>query len=293
MIYKENSVWRLDFTGGAYVHRASKVMGTSGAMNRNCIAEIDGYHIVLTTNDIVIHDGVQARSVLDKVTRRWLFNNMDSDNQGRAFVFKNPYFNEVFICYPSVGSTIPDAAIVYNYNDKTVSKRTLPSIHHANFGQVDNSLAGTWASDPDPWGSDLTLWNGGENVPNISRVLMASNDTKLFMLDASSSFDGVQNDWYLERRGLSFGAPEKIKLVKGIRPRISGNTGDNITVKIGSQEDPFDAPTYTSMTHTIGETVRNNCLVAGRYIAVRFEDGTAYNSRIDSYDLEIEELGNW
>lgn len=293
MIYKENSVWRLDFTGGAYVHRASKVMGTSGAMNRNCIAEIDGYHIVLTTNDIVIHDGVQARSVLDKMTRRWLFNNMDSDNQGRAFVFKNPYFNEVFVCYPSVGSTIPDAAIVYNYNDKTVSKRTLPSIHHANFGQVDNSLAGTWASDPDPWSSDLTLWNGGENVPNISRVLMASNDTKLFMLDASSSFDGVQNDWYLERRGLSFGTPEKIKLVKGIRPRISGNTGDNITVKIGSQDDPFETPTYTSMTHTIGETVRNNCLVAGRYIAVRFEDGTAYNSRIDSYDLEIEELGNW
>ena len=293
MIYKENSVWRLDFTGGAYVHRASKVMGTSGAMNRNCIAEIDGYHIVLTTNDIIMHDGIQANSILDKVTRRWLFKNIDVDQAYQSFVFKNPFFNEVYICFCSIGQTVPGTAIVYNYRDRTVSKRTLPSIHHANFGQVDDSLSGTWAADPDPWSSDLTLWNGGDNVPNTSRVLMAGHDTKLFLLDGSSSFDGAAPSAYLERRGLSFDAPEKIKLIKGVRPRIVGNTGDTVTVKIGSQDDPYDTPTYTTMTHTIGETVRNNCMVAGRYISVRFESGTAYNWRLDSYDLEVDTIGEW
>ena len=293
MIYKENSVWRLDFTGGAYVHRASKVMGTSGAMNRNCIAEIDGYHIVLTTNDIIMHDGIQANSILDKVTRRWLFKNIDVDQAYQSFVFKNPFFNEVYICFCSIGQTVPGTAIVYNYRDRTVSKRTLPSIHHANFGQVDDTLAATWAADPDPWSSDLTLWNGGDNVPNTSRVLMAGHDTKLFLLDGSSSFDGAAPSAYLERRGLSFDAPEKIKLIKGVRPRIVGNTGDTVTVKIGSQDDPYDTPTYTTMTHTIGETVRNNCMVAGRYISVRFESGTAYNWRLDSYDLEVDTIGEW
>jgi hypothetical protein len=293
MIYKENSVWRLDFTGGAYVHRASKVMGTSGAMNRNCIAEIDGYHIVLTTNDIIMHDGIQANSILDKVTRRWLFKNIDVDQAYQSFVFKNPFFNEVYICFCSIGQTVPGTAIVYNYRDRTVSKRTLPSIHHANFGQVDDALSGTWAADPDPWSSDLTLWNGGDNVPNTSRVLMAGHDTKLFLLDGSSSFDGAAPSAYLERRGLSFDAPEKIKLIKGVRPRIVGNTGDTVTVKIGSQDDPYGTPTYTTMTHTIGETVRNNCMVAGRYISVRFESGTAYNWRLDSYDLEVDTIGEW
>ena len=295
IIYKEASVWRLDFTGGAYVHRASKVMGTSGAMNRNCIVEIDGYHVVLTTNDIVIHDGVQANSVLDKVTRRWLFQHIDVDESYQSFVFKNPFYNEVFICFASIGASYPDTAIVFNYKDRTVSKRSLPNIHHANFGQVDNTLAGTWASDSDPWDSDLTLWDGPDQVPNAARVLMGGHDTKLFMLDASSSFDGVIPSAYVERRGMSFDVPEKIKLIKGIRPRITGNVGDTVIIKVGGNNtSPYDEPTWdATMTHTIGTTIRDNCLVAYRYPAIRFETGTAYNWRMDSYDIEVDTLGDW
>lgn len=293
IIYKENSVWRLDYTGGAFVHRAEKVLGMSGAMNRNCIAEIDGFHVVLTTNDVIVHDGMQANSVLDKASRRWLFQHIDVDESDKCFVFKNPFFNEVFICFAEIGSTVPNSAIVYNYKDKTVSRRSLPNIWHANYGQVDNSLVGTWAADSEPWDSDLTLWDGPDFVPNAARVMMASNDTKLFLLDSSASFNGSLPDASLERRGLSFGAAEKIKLVKSIRPRIVGNNGQTVIVEIGSQDDPFEDPTYTTMTHTIGSTVANNCMVAGRYISVRFRTGTAYNWRLDSYDLDVEESGDW
>ena len=145
IVYKEASVWRIDYTGGQSIYSTRKVLGTSGAMNRNCIVEIDGFHVVLTNNDIVIHDGTQAVSVLDKTTRRWLFQNIDVDEFSRCFVFKNPFFNEVSICYPSIGADYCDSAIVYNYVDKTISKRAMPNVHHANYGQVENSLVGTWA----------------------------------------------------------------------------------------------------------------------------------------------------
>lgn len=293
IVYKEASVWRMDFTGGQYVFRASKVLGTSGAMNRNCIVEIDGYHIVLTTNDIVMHDGFQANSILDKQTRRWLFQNMDVDEAYRSFVFKNPFFNEVYICFASVGADHPDTAIVFNYKDRTVSKRAIPNIHHANFGQVDNTLFGLWAADADSWNSDISLWDSPDLVPNAARVLMGSNAQKLYMLDSSSSFAGSAPTGYVERRGLSFDAPEKIKLVKGIRPRITGNAGETVTIQVGSQDDPFEEPSYTTMTHTIGSTVRNNCLVAGRYISIKFETGSAYNWRLDSYDIEVDAIGDW
>ena len=293
VVYKEASVWRVDFTGGAYVYSIRKVLGMSGAMNRNCIVEIDGFHVVLTTNDIIVHDGEQAVSVLDKSTRRWLFQNMDIDEAYQSFVFKNPFFNEVFICYASIGADYPDSAIVYNYVDKTISKRAMPNVHHANFGQVDNTLSGSWAADSEPWASDLTVWDGPDLVPNAARVLMGAHATKLYMLDASSSFDGSIPDAYVERKGMGFDADEKIKLIKGIRPRITGNVGDTVLISVGSQDDPYDTPTYTQMTHTIGSTIRNNCLVSGRYIAVKFHTGTAYNWRLDSYDIEVETLGDW
>jgi len=47
------------------------------------------------------------------------------------------------------------------------------------------------------------------------------------------------------------------------------------------------------MQHVIGQTVANDCLVSGRYIAVRLETGTAYQFRLDSYDLDIENGGMW
>ena len=294
MIYKESSCWRMDFTGGPYVFQFSKVLGTSGALNRNCIVEVDGFHVVLTGSDVIVHDGSQAISVLDKQTRRWLFQNIDVNGAGLCFVFKNPFFNEVFVCFPAIGSTSCNMAMVWNYKDKTVSFREIPNLNHAAFGPVDNGLVGNWAQDSAPWDSDLTLWDGPDFVPSTSRTILASANTKLYMMDSSSSFDGVIPAAYMERRGLSFGEPEQIKLVKGIRPRISGSTGQTVNIKVGSSNDPFLDPTWGStMQHVIGSTISNDCFVSGRYIAVRFETGSAYQWRLDSYDLDIETGGLW
>lgn len=294
MIYKEGSCWRMDFTGGAYVFRFSKVLGTSGALNRNCIVEVDGFHVVLTGSDVIVHDGQSAVSVLDKQTRRYLFQNIDVNGAGLCFVFKNPFFNEVFVCFPSIGSTSCNMAMVWNYKDKTVSFREIPNLNHAAFGPVDNGLTGNWAQDSAPWDSDLSLWDGPDFVPSTARTILASANTKLYMMDSSSSFDGVIPSAYLERRGLSFGAPEQIKLVKGIRPRIVGNTGQTVNIKIGASDDPYTDPTWgPTMQHTIGQTVADDCLVSGRYIAVRLETGSAYQWRLDSYDIDVDNVGMW
>lgn len=294
MIYKEASVWRMDFTGGPFVFRFSKVLGISGALNRNCIVELDGYHLVLTGSDVIVHDGQTATSVLDKQSRRFLFQDFDVDQISRAFVFKNPFLNEAFICYAGIGSTVPNKAMVWNYVDKTISFRDIPSLNHANYGPVDNGLIGNWNQDSAPWSSDLTQWNGPDFTPSTTRVLMASNDSKLFLLDASSSFDGVAPVAYLERRGLGFGADEKRKLVRAIRPRITGNVGETVLVRVGSQSDPWSEPTWgPTMTHVIGTTVANNCLVSGRYLTIRFDSGSAYQWRLDSYDIDVKIQGGW
>lgn len=292
MIYRESSCWRMEYIGGPFVFRFSKVLGVAGAMNRNCIAECDGFHVVLTGSDVIVHDGMTSSSVLDKETRRHLFQNISAEYSHLCFVFKNPFFNEVFVCYPSPGATVCDASLVWNYVDKTVSFRDMPSANHANYGPIDNGLVGSWDADSDPWDSDLSLWDGPDIVPSVSRVLLASSQTKLYMLDSSSSFDGVLPTTYIERRGLTLDAPERMKIVRGIRPRITGNVGDTVIVKVGVSDDPYASPEYVAvMTHTIGATVSNDCTVSGRYIAIRFEGGTAYQWRLDSYDIDYVDGG--
>lgn len=292
VIYKEASIWRMDFIGGPFVYRFSKVLGTSGALNRNCIAELDGLHLVLTGSDVILHDGQSAVSVLDKQTRRYLFQNIDVDGAGLCFVFKNPFFNEVFICYPAIGSTSCDRAMVWNFIDKTVSFREMPNLNHAAFGPVDNGLAGTWSSDSAPWQSDLSAWGGPDFVPSTARTIMASANQKLYMMDSSASFDGVIPNAYMERRGLTFDAPDRIKMVSNILPRIEGPVGETVNIQIGASDDPYADPVYgPTMTHVIGSTVHNDCFVSGRYIAVRFSTGSAYQWRLDSYDLNVVDMG--
>lgn len=294
MIYKESSIWRMDFTGGPYVFAFRKVLGTSGAMNKNCIVELDGAQFVLSGSDCIIHDGEQAQSVLDKQTRRTLFQMIDAQAMARCFVFKNPFLNEVYVAFPEAGATVPNLALVWNYKDRTVAFRELPNLNHAGYGPIETGLAQPWSGDAAPWNSDITTWNSAEFTPDTARALMASNDQKLFLLDSSTTFDGSIPTAYLERRGLSLGAPGKLKTIKRVRPRIYGNAGETVTFKVGASDDPYAEPTYgDAMTHTIGSTVSNDCYVTGRYMAIRMESGTAYQWRADSYDLTYEIRGDW
>src|SRR5205807_2105214 len=151
------------------------------------------------------------------------------------------------------GSTTPNLALVWNYKDRTVSLRDIPNLNHAAYGPVETGLAQPWDGDSSPWASDITQWNASEFTPDAARALMASNDQKLFLLDSSTTFDGVLPAAYLERRGLSFGEPESLKLIRGVRPRIAGNPGETVIVRVGGANDPYTDPVYgPPMTHVIG-----------------------------------------
>lgn len=296
MIYKEQSVWRMDYTGGAYVFSFRRVLGASGAMNRNCIVELpEGLHFVLAGSDVFVHDGQSATSVLDKSARRALFEDMDVEYNHLSFVFKNPYLNEVFVCYAAIGSTVPNKALVWNYKDRTIGYRDLPNVNHAAYGPVNNSLSDSWASDPDPWDTDFTPWNAPGFVPNLSRVLMATSDKELFLLDASATFNGEVPNAYLERRGLTFDEPERMKRVTSIRPRIAGTPGGTVRVKIGGHmSDPEADPQYLlDAEFVIGQTTVIDCFVEFRFVSVRFETGTAAQWKLDSYELEVQRGGRF
>jgi hypothetical protein len=270
----------------------------SGLLAMNCAVEFESsgatLHFAVTNSDVVVHDGFSAQSVLDKRARRYLFQNLDVAAKGKTFVAKNPFLNEIFICYPSIGATWCDTALVYNYVDKTVSFRTLPNVTHAAYGPVDNSLAGAWSQDSAPWDSDLTAWNGPDYTPDTARVMMGSADSKLYLLDASASFDGALPAAYLERIGLSFDAPERIKMITRILPRITGNVGGTVLMRLGWSANPGDAPMWnTAISYTIGQTVWLDDFVSGRYLAIRFETGTAFSWRLDGLDIFVEDAGEW
>lgn len=294
MIYRRNAVHRLDYVGGPFVNNNAKVLGMSGALNRNCIAELDGFHVVLTSQDVVIHDGQTATSCLDKQARRDLFRDIDTASFDKAFVVKNPFWNEVWICYPRLGSTTPDKALVWNYKDRTVGYRDLPDLYHANYGPVEVGASQPWDSDDAPWSSDTTIWNEPEYTPDSARLMAVGDSRTMYLMDSSLSFAGALPDAYAERRGLTFGDPNRRTFVRGIVPHVSGQTGSSINIEIGGAENPYDDPTYNApVAYTIGSNVRVDSPVEARYIAIKISTGDAYQWRLDSFEVDYEDAGAW
>lgn len=300
IIYANGSAHRMDYTGGPGIWSFTKILGQAGAMNRNCYVEVDvggaPAHLVLTGDDVILHSGGrEATSVLDKVARRDLFAQMDTQLADRCFVFKNPFFNEVFVCFPTGNSSACDKALVWNYKDGTIWFRDLPALHHATFGAVERDLAQPWDGDGASWDSQIATWNAIEASPDTARVLMGSNEQKLFLLESSTSFDGTMPTAYLERRGLNLDMPDRLKTVKRIRPRVMGYAGETVKFKVGAADNPYDEPTYgDEMTFTLGSgQVSCDCFVTGRYHAIWVEGGTANQWRLDSFEIEHEPRGQF
>jgi hypothetical protein len=293
IIYKQSSIWRMDYTGGVFVYRFQKIISTQGALARNCVAEVNGQHFVFSNSDCIIHDGQTAVSVLDKQTRRDLFTQINNDYADRCFVFVNRMFNEVLACYPSLGMSIPNKAMVWNYVDKTVSFRDLPDVHHADNGAVDDSSNSTWDSDTTTWDSDNTPWDGSSAQLNRTLSVIASNNQKLFLLDNGYTNNGTAINAFIERKGLSVGEPESVKLIRGVRPRIFGDNG-YVNVQVGYGATPYDEPIYNpAVQFNVNSTVSIDSMVTGRYMAIKFSSGTATNWRLDSYDVDVQKAGNW
>ncbi|HEY1091096.1 MAG TPA: hypothetical protein VGE47_08400, partial [Burkholderiaceae bacterium] len=139
--------------------------------------------------------------------------------------------------------------------------------------------------------TDLTAWNGPDYTPDTQRVMMGSADSQLFLMDSSASFDGALPDAYLERTGLSFDAPDRIKTLTGIRPRIVGNKGGTVLVKVAGMNEADDTPQWVTTTYTIGQTLQCDAIVSGRYLAIRFETGTAFSWRLDGYQAFVIDSG--
>ena len=90
MIYRRASTYAADFVGGNQIFTFRKVFANSGILNRNCVTEWEGNHVVLTDDDVLLNDGFNVRSIADKRVRKLIVDTFDANNIGNSFVAHHP-----------------------------------------------------------------------------------------------------------------------------------------------------------------------------------------------------------
>lgn len=303
IIYKDNSTWSMQHIGGTFIFKFTQIFTTSGILAQGCVQPFSNGagHVVATRDDMIIHEGSNPTSVLDRRWRRFLQNNMDPDNFDRSFMQVNPLESEAWFCFPTVGQTLPDLALVWDWKENTIGVRELENTAFIALGIIDDAgTPATWASDANAWDDDVEAWNLSPFKQQARELLICDPvNTKFFRADTTNQFNNINLNSFIERKGLAivgvdrFGNPKvdfsTRKLVKRIWPKMKGGP---VTVRVGSQETADGPITFSSpQVFTPGVDSYLDVIVQGRFLAVRFESNTDVAWALDGYDLEVEIIG--
>ena len=295
IIYKEKSTLLMNYIGGNLVFSFQKLFNDTGVLSRNCVVEFDSRHFVVTEGDLIVHNGVSKESIATGTVKRTLFDDLDSTNYRNIFTLHNKQKTEIWVCYPSVGSTYCDKALIWNYKTKAFSFRDLPNILHIATGIVNPGASSTvWSGQSQSWiaYSTTTSWGERNYNPAETSILMAgTTDTKFYRADNGFDFAGSNFTMTLERKGLTLdGNTNTVKSVRKVTPKVAG-TG-SVNISIGSAMSPNATYTYTaSQSFNPNSQNKVDARSTGKYIAVKFQHTSATTFELNGYDLEYEVLG--
>lgn len=295
VLYKENYTWSIQYRGGLdnpFIFR--QVFTEIGMLSEWCAAAWQGQHIVLTTNDLVIHDLNRADSLINKQFRRWLFNQIDNDNYEQCFVVPNYKEREIWVCFPEAGNTFANLALVWSYQENSIQVRDLGAqIPHMNWGVVSEGSAGLTIDEItipiDQWVEPIDA----QQFSPITTSLLMSDGSQLYQGDEGGTFAGQIIESYWERSALPLDKDIlRFACVHRVFPKIIGTVGETLKVQVGTRS-AYEQPVSwsTAQTYTIGTDVFVNFRAMGRIIDIRFEYSGASSLRLFGFDIEWDQMG--
>ena len=292
VVYKERSAWGMQYIGGQFIWRFYQLPNTLGMLTQNCVANTPKGHVVLAQGDVYIHTGGETKSLIDQRMRNYLFAAIDDQNYTACFVTQNPRRSEVWVCFPETGSTSCTKALVWNWASDTLSLRDLQNFNAATPG-VFSYYGGAWSADSDTWASDTTTWNDGADFNiNDSRLFAATAAGQIVSLDTGTTFTGEAITSTATKVGIHADAPERVKLLSRVWPRIDADAGTTVSIEVGASMVAEATPTWqAAQTFTVGTDERVDVFTSGRYLAVRLTSTGQWRMR--SLDLDIEQRGAW
>lgn len=299
-VYKESSTWQCRLIGGRFVFEAKQRWYTSGILApRSVAATADGRkHVVCTQDDVIIHDGNNIESVLDKRFKKYLFNQIDTANYMNCFMFTNPFRNEIWFCYPQSGSTNPDRALIIAYKEGrsgAISEADI-DFRHAAAGNIESAADTTWSGVTGTWGTITGPWS-----TNLRRQLLVANtdDTKIQRIDTGTDNDGATITGTLQRTGLAvIGRTRTGEWIVDFDRRKQVNrvwikaSGGPINVRLGVQTTPGGSVTWTNSKSFDPSTDKYlDFTISGSAISIEFSASVFF--RIMGYKLQGARIGEF
>jgi hypothetical protein len=295
IIYKSSSMYSCRWIGGQQVFAFARLPGNVGMLGRNCVANTPVGHVVLTTGDIVVHQGNEPRSIANGRVRQTVFDELDNSYAEQAsFVATNPSKSEVWICYPTDGNSTCTKAAIWNWSDDTWTFRTLRNVTAGGTGQTPLAVGYTWTTVPYTWTNTPETWGGKTAAQNDQHLVLAHASSQLGLVGHGLQDLGVSVTASAERTGLHLDDPQTIKLLREVWPHVDADDGTVISIYVGAHDKPSQSVTWESAaTYTVGTDEKVDVMTSGRHLALKFVSTADKAWRVRSVDLDVTTMGRY
>lgn len=294
-IYDQDSRFGVRYIGGNDVFQVYRVPDSEGLLARHCIANTPKGQVFLSNGDVRLHNGGASESIAEGRVREWLTSAMDSTYAARSFLAVNPKKNEVWVCFPSSGSTSCDRALVWNWQSDTWGDFSISSMTCAATGLVASTIgSGIIDDDTDIIDTDVSMIDENEFSPNQARLVLGFTTPLIGLAETGSTDFGTAIEFMLEKRGISFDDSDTVKVLSASRPHFKGLAGAVVSVYHGSAMTADGDPTYSSaVTFTQGGNWANSFANGGRYMAWKCVSTDYPLLSLRSLDLDVKGGGRF
>ena len=166
VIYSEEALNVMDFTGDALGWRRRAVSETAGLVNPHALVEVKGAHLFFTGDDVLSFDGNSMQSLMHNRLRKRLSSNINNDRVNTSWAAHYQTHSEVWFAVPEDGADHPNHAYCFNYRDNTWSIRSLEKpVVHARAGREPKSAYLTWDKAVTRWDDELGSWTQAGDRP--------------------------------------------------------------------------------------------------------------------------------
>jgi len=316
IIYSQDQVWLMEFTGGSFIFNFRKLFSDVGIMNQNCVCEVEGKHFVFGDNDIYMHDTHTRQSIVDEKIKQYVFSGLNSSKTDRCFVQHNPDLEEIYFCYAS-GDDMAEftsggrcnRAAVYNYKNSTWSFMDLPNVNSSTQATVDStntyatinttyaSMGGSYFSQESGYATHVLFVGQSASADGISSDklygldLSDTNTSLSFPLDLEGNRAPL-----IERVGIDLDEMSSVsgyKVVTKVYPQVTtDNANKQFEFTFGASDLQGSDPVYATAVVFDGATDHKiDSRAAGRYLAYKMTMSGTKDFAFIGFDAEVTTTG--
>ncbi len=291
IIYKENTAWIARSTGGTQpAWGIKKLIGIPGLIAQDCVVEEKGIHYVWGPDDIYMHQGQNAKSIIDNRVRKTFIRSVNPEFYQNCYVVKDIEKKEIWFCGPTGSNEYPDKALVYHWVDKTFVVDDLPQDPFISIGSRTTEKL-TYGSATFAY-SEATFPYGQRNFSALDKAVIGVSGTELKQYNIGNTryINGTDETFTtrFERTGFPIGGLNQQNMIQEISFTASG-TG-TIQIYAGVQDNLKGSVTWEGPRHF---DVKNDSKVKirtarGQYNAWRIQGSTGTEWRIS--DMEVRHV---